>query len=445
MRGESDDRRERTRVPLPGFGPTRVFRAETMRDAFLRVKEQIGSDAVILTTRDLGPGVVPDERFEVVAALPSDTEHRYEPGEAHAGPPRPIDTRGERAPTLPDALRRRDRGHERARAPEILSSRDVREVRDVRDVQDVRDSSNEARLTQQLSQLEGAIKALESQLALLTEKDRRLREDIQRLGQTKSLLEDDERTAGLVTRGLEREVALEIVERAMRRATPRNGLAVARPPDIEVELARAITTTAPLWSLERGAVCALIGPAGAGKTTTLLKLAGLARFAHRKSVGLVTTDVARFGQLEILESYAQVMGLEVIGAHDRAEVERAMDHFANHDLVLIDTVGHNPFDQHARHAALKPVSSREVTQHLVVPATLSPRLARELVAAYDGPALGSLIGTFLDAVQAPSALIAACLASELPVSHVSRGREIPDDLEAADTPALTSSLTRRAS
>lgn len=439
MRGESDDRRERTRVPLPGFGPTRVFRAETMRDAFLRVKEQIGSDAVILTTRDLGPTTVPDERFEVVAALPSDTERSYEPGEAHAGPPRPLDTRGERARTLPDALRRRDPGLERARTPEVLSSHDVR------DVHDVRDSSNEHRLTHQLSQLEGAIKALESQLALLTEKDRRLREDIQRLGQTKALLEDDERTAGLVTRGLEREVALEIVERAMRRATPRNGLAVARPPDIEVELARAITTTAPLWSLERGAVCALIGPAGAGKTTTLLKLAGLTRFAHKRSVGLITTDVARFGQLEILESYAAVMGLEVIGAHDRAEVERALDHFADHDLVLIDTVGHNPFDQHARHAALKPVSSREVTQHLVVPATMSPRLARELVTAYDGPALGSLIGTFLDAVQAPSALIAACLSSELPVSHISSGREIPDDLEAADVPALTSTLTRRAS
>lgn len=438
MRGESDERRERTRVPLPGFGPTRVFRAETMRDAFMRVKEAIGSDAVILTTRDLGPTSVPDERFEVVAALPSDTERNFEPGEAHAGPPRPVrhnDTRGERARTLPDALRRRDHGHS-ARTPEVLSSHDV---------QDVRDTSNEHRLTHQLSQLEGAIKALESQLALLTEKDRRLREDIQRLGQTKALLEDDERTAGLVTRGLEREVALEIVERAMRRATPRNGLAVARPPDIEVELARAITTTAPLWSLERGAVCALIGPAGAGKTTTLLKLAGLSRFAHKRSVGLITTDVARFGQLEILESYAAVMGLEVIGAHDRAEVERAMDHFANHDLVLIDTVGHNPFDQHARHAALKPVSSREVTHHLVVPATMSPRLARELVNAYDGPALGSLIGTFLDAVQAPSALIAACLQSELPVSHVSSGREIPDDLQAADAPTLTTALTRRAS
>ena len=72
-------------------------------------------------------------------------------------------------------------------------------------------------------------------------------------------------------------------------------------------------------------------------------------------------------------------------------------------------------------------------------------LARELVAGYNGPALGSPIGTFLDAVQAPSALIAACLSSELPVSHISSGREIPDDLEAADAPTLTSSLTRRAS
>lgn len=429
-RTQAEIRADRTRNPLPGFGPTRVFRAETMRDAFLRVKESIGPDAVILTTRDLGPTVVPEERFEVVAALPSGHhEDHFHPGDSLPGPIEPRVDRM-RMRTLPDGLRPR-------MSPPPVPPDDVRDTSG--------EAQNEARLSRQLAQLEGAIKALESQLAQLTEKDRRLREEISRLGQTKALLEDDPRAAGLVARGLDREVAELIVERAIRRATPRSGLAVARAPDIEEELQRAIRTTQPIWALERGAVCAIIGPAGGGKTTTLLKLAGLTRFAHGKSVAIVSTDTERIGQLELLETYASVMGLPLIAARDRGDVERALERFADKDLVLIDTMSHNPFDEAQRFAAMKPVTGREVRHHLVVPATLSTRLASALVSAYDGPALESLIGTQMDLVSAPSALIAASLASELPVSHVTRGREIPDDIAAADPFTMTQQLLKRAS
>ncbi len=438
--------RERTRVPLPGFGPTRVFRAETMRDAFMRIKESIGPEAVILTTRDLGPSVVPDERFEVVAALPSETpDLNFHAGDSHAGP---VEPRHDRMRTLPDALRKNG-GHPNTQstsfAPNASSFLPPLSPKSPLSTQANEEPANEARLTRQLAQLEAAIKALESQLSQLTEKDRRLREDINRLGQTKALLEEDSRTSALIARGLDRDVAELIVDRAVRRATPRNGLAVAKPPDVEDEVSRIIRVSRPLWGLDRGAVCAIIGPAGSGKTTTLLKLAGLSRFAHRKSVGLISTDTERIGQLELLETYATVMGLPIIAARDRGDVERALETFADKDLVLIDTPGHNPFDDNARFAALKPVSGREVRHHLIVPATLSARLAREIVSVYEGPALESLIGTHMDTVSAPSALMAACIASELPVSHLSRGREIPDDISAADAYEMSQMMFRRAS
>jgi flagellar biosynthesis protein FlhF len=415
---------------LSGFGPTRIFRAETMRDAFARVKESIGPDAVIVASRDLGPTALPSERFEVVAAPPS--------LKAPAAPlPEP---REKRPPTL-DAPRTTRSFANRAEDPsDSLEFRNTRESRESQAM-----SEREERLTQQLRLLEQAVKSLEGQLQQLTEKDRRLRDEIARREQAKAMLDDAPGTAALVAAGLEREVAEIIVERAIRRATPRAGVAVARPPDVADEIGRTIQTTTPLWALERGAVCALIGGAGAGKTTSLLKLAGLARFAHRRTVAIVSTDTQRLGQLAMLEMYTEIMGIPLMAAKDRGDVDRALEHFSEVDLVLIDTPSHNPFDDAQRFQALKPIGGREVRHHLVMPATLSGRIARALVSTYEGPALESLIITRMDESPAPNALLAACLEVEVPVSHFAHGREIPDDIRAADAHEIASTLLRRAS
>jgi flagellar biosynthesis protein FlhF len=409
MTTETRDNDTRLSRPMSGFGQTRVYRAESMRDAFAMVKEAIGADAVIVSSRDLGTTAAASERFEVVAAPPS----------AVMEPP-------------PDPRLPRSR-----REPSVELRPDLPEVRP--------DPSREERLTQQLKLLEQAVKSLESQLQILTEKDRRLRDEIARREQAKAMLDDAPGIASLVAAGIEREVAEIIVDRAIRRATPRTGVAVARAPDLADELARTVKTSPPLWSLDKGAVCALVGGAGAGKTTSLLKIAGLARFAHRRSVAIISTDTARVGQFELLSMYADIMGIPLVAAKDRAEVDRALEHFSEADLVLIDTASHNPFDDAQRFAALKPVAGREVHHHLVMPATLSARIARALVTAYEGPALESLIVTRLDEAPASSALLAACLHVEVPVSHLSFGREIPDDIRAADAREVTSPLLRRAS
>ena len=68
----------------------------------------------------------------------------------------------------------------------------------------------------------------------------------------------------------------------------------------------------PVDPLEAGGVIALVGPTGAGKTTTIAKLA--ARFASEhgaRNVALVTTDTARIGGREQLYSYGRQLGIAV--------------------------------------------------------------------------------------------------------------------------------------
>lgn len=371
---------------LPGFGMSRAFRAPTMRDAFVRVKAAIGPEAVILSTRDLGNAVDPSERFEVVAATPSGVAAK--PAADDAGKPVP--------------------------------------------------QQNPDELVRQLRLLEQAVKSLESQLQTLGEKERRPRP-------TPNPEQVDPSIAQLVDAGVDKAVASELVARAVRRNTPRHGLMVARTPDLPDELARTIRAAVPIWDLPHGSVAAFVGPAGTGKTSTLLKVAGLARFAHQRSVAIVSTDLERLGTWEQLAMYADVMGIPARPARDRAELDHALEVFHDADLVLVDTPGANPFDDAARVRVMKVISGREVRHHLVVPATASAGLLAEILRVYETPALESLIVTRIDEARNLGAVVACGVLTDVPVSHLSTGREIPDDLEVFDPERVTRSVLARAS
>ena len=403
-------------VAPPGLGPTRVFRAAGMREAFARVKEEIGPDAIILGTRDMSRhGADLSQRFEVVAAFPGPGVRRSEAG-AHGGPRRqePASPRETQAPAWATPANARAEQAER-----------------------------------QLGELQDAMRAMESQLTGVLDANRSMHDELSKLSRARISAEaqapTSESAALLIGAGVEREVAEQLVSRAVRRVAPRRGVAVARVPDLAEEIERVLQIGRPLWHLPSGTVCALVGPTGAGKTTTLLKIAALARFAHGRSVACVTTDVDRIGNFEQLSLYCEVMGLPLVAASDRDGVDRALDGLDDVDLILIDTPGHNPFAPELRHAALKPLGSREVTQHLVLPATLASALIGDVIECYSGPALTSLIVTKVDEARGLGALLAAALVSTVPISHTCDGQDIPDAIQAVDHAQVTRELLARAS
>lgn len=240
-----------------------------------------------------------------------------------------------------------------------------------------------------------------------------------------------------------------ILRTRSRREAGRAVVEVVATTAHEIESFRARLERAPTRIARPGnesgpLVVALVGPTGAGKTTSAIKLALHASAYGSRDVGVITLDTFRVGALEQLQTYAEIAELPLEVVYGAAEVEGALARLSHLDVILVDTPGRGPTTAAQAQAPawrtlLRRIGPDEV--HLVLPAGLRTDVAlwtKELFAPC-GPT--HLLLSKLDEV--PGEEGAAELADQLglPARWVTTGQEVPLDLHAA-APRLLASLCR---
>ena len=128
---------------------------------------------------------------------------------------------------------------------------------------------------------------------------------------------------------------------------------------------------------------ALVGPTGAGKTTTAAKLAVRRGMFGVARTGLITIDTYRVGGMEQLSTYAELGGVPFEIVYDASEVPAAMKRLAGCDVIIIDTPGRSPASAELtqRWRTLLDAIAPDET-HLVIPASLRQDLAFDIARAY---------------------------------------------------------------
>jgi len=194
--------------------------------------------------------------------------------------------------------------------------------------------------------------------------------------------------------------------------------------------------------LTQGGAIALLGPTGVGKTTTIAKLA--AQFAIKygpEQVALITTDTYRIGAHEQLSTYGKIMGCAVRVAKDADELSQILYQFREKRLVLIDTAGMGQRDVRLSEQLETLMSNSRVNikSYLVVPSTAQRRVVEEALQHFKRIPLSGCILTKVDESIGLGEVLSVTMKYALPISYVTTGQRVPEDIEIAKKENLISS------
>jgi flagellar biosynthesis protein FlhF len=186
---------------------------------------------------------------------------------------------------------------------------------------------------------------------------------------------------------------------------------------------------------------ALVGPTGVGKTTTIAKLAANFHLRDRHRVGLITVDTYRIAAVEQLRTYADIIDLPMAVVSTPREMRQAVERFADLDLVLLDTAGRSPRDD-VRIQELKSMlnEARADEVHLVLSSVASLPALRKTAERFAGVGTTALLLTKLDEATGLGNLLPLIADCDLPLSYVTHGQNVPDDIAAADSQRLAARM-----
>ena len=176
-----------------------------------------------------------------------------------------------------------------------------------------------------------------------------------------------------------------------------------------------------------------VGPTGVGKTTTIAKIASKFSVEKNKKVALLTADTYRIAAAEQLHTYANILEIPFRIIYAIEDVEKSLLDFKDYDYILVDTAGHSHHNAEQREVmngfihSVDGMVEKEV--FLVLSATTKYRDLISIADTYSAMTDYKLIFTKLDETTTLGNLLNLKLHTGAPLSYVTCGQNVPDDIE----------------
>ena len=244
--------------------------------------------------------------------------------------------------------------------------------------------------------------------------------------------------AALTAGDVNPELAREIVDSSEARTAPGRPDAGNFQRALIAELESRIATQPVLGRGEaRPHIVSLVGPPGAGKTTTLVKLAVNYGLASRRPCLLLSMDTYRVAAAEQLRSYAAILGVafQVLGTV--TALAQAIEENRGKELIFIDTPGFGFGDLDAAADLAKFLSTRkDIDTQLVLPGSMKAADLARVIDSFEIFCPQRLLFTKLDETSSFGPIVNESARTGKPVSFLATGQRIPEDLETASASRL---------
>lgn len=453
----------------------RRYFGKDMREALSQVKAELGSDAVIMSNRKVADGI------ELVAAYDKEPEAKLNISKPSGAPSSQTFSKQNATPSLseiigddgPDSLKallEKQHGAGQGASAEAMqpTSVNAQHANDIASHLNFSDAfideveaqqpidrhsgpseyqrQSEAFPSHQASSIEEAPAAPSDELAQIKEELASLRgvlqhqvADLMEAKQTRQKPVHQYLITRLTDMGLSKALSKQLISYTPSHYNERDAWVY-----LLNLLANRLNVTGNDILIAQGAV-ALVGPTGTGKTTTVAKLA--ARYAQKygaDSVAMITIDTYRIAAYEQLATYGKIIGCTVRKAQSSEELSDLLFQLRHKRLVLIDTAGFSQRDSRL----IKQIKHFDngqmpvVKKYLVAQANTQYPALQRIIRAYDDIELSGCIFTKLDECYSLGEVLSAAVEYQLPVSYVTDGQKVPEDIKIAEAKSLVSAAAK---
>ena len=170
-----------------------------------------------------------------------------------------------------------------------------------------------------------------------------------------------------------------------------------------------------------------VGAPGAGKTLTVAKLAAQGVMNGLK-VAVITTDTIRAGGVEQLQSFTNLLKIDLKTAKGATDLTKILAEVSGADQILIDTPGFNPFKTTDMRALASLAASGDIEPILTLAAAGDADESGEMARVFSALGVRRFVATRLDIARRLGGLLSAAQHGGLSFADASATASVADGL-----------------